>query len=452
MKNNTVKKGQSTFLDPNEVEKISTSILDIAKSMGASSTEVSVSFDKGLNIASRLGDVETIEFNQDKSVALTVYFGQRRGSATSSDTSYASLKQLVSRACDIAKVSDPDPCFGLAETPLIATNFPDLALHFDWDINVPDAIDLAKECELLALNADKRIVNSDGCNVATYQSLCAYANSNGFYHHFNASRHSKSCVLLAKDSDGLKRDYDYTIARDPKHLLNNKALADSAVEKTLSRLNAQKLSTRTCPVIFSNNVSSSLLAAFISGISGGNIYRRSSFLLDKIGQKIFPSAYSIYESPYEVGALGSAAYDSEGVQTRENRFVDSGILNHYALGCYSARRLKLETTANSGGVHNLAISHDDMSLTTLLNEMGTGLLVTSLMGSSVNMITGDYSRGASGFWVENGEIQYAVEEITIASNLLDMFSSIQRIGNDIDSRKSTKCGSILIPSMTIAGK
>ncbi len=444
--------GQSTFLNSVEIEKISNEILDIAKSMGASSSELSIQFNKGINVATRLKEVETIEFNQDKHIALTLYYGERRGSATSSDPSISSLKQLVSHAADIAKVSDPDPCFGLAEEKLLATNLPDLNLNFEWNIDTQKAIDEAKACETIALNLDKRIINSDGANISSHQFLSAYANSHGFYHHYYSSRHSKSCVLLAEDGEGLKRDYDYSVARDPKYLCSNDFLANSAVKKTLARLGARKISTRTCPVIFSNDISSSLLSSLISAISGGNIYRRSSFLLDKVGEQIFPSKYSVSESPYDMGGLGSSSYDAEGVQTRNNIFIKNGILNHYALGSYSARRLGLKTTANSGGVHNLSISHDDISFKELLFKMGSGLLVTSLMGSSINMITGDYSRGASGFWVEDGEIAYAVDEITIASNFIDMFSTITGISSDIDPRKATKCGSILIPAMTIAGK
>ncbi len=443
---------QSNFLNCKEVENITESLLSMAKSNGATSCEVAVNFDKGLSVTTRLGEVETVEFNQDKNFSITVYFGQRRGSATSSDTTISSLKQLVDRACDIAKVSDEDLCFGLAEERLLAKDFPELKLQYDWQLEVEEAVESAKQCELMALDLDSKIVNSDGSNVSSYQFLCAYANSTGFNHSFTASRHSKSCILLAKDLEGLKRDYDYTTARDPSQLVDNKILAEQAVARTISRMNPQKLTSRSCPVIFSNEVSSSLLGAFISAISGGSLYRRSSFLLDSIGKQIFPKRYNIEESPYNIGALGSSAYDGEGVQTRNNRFIEEGIIQQYVLGSYSARRLGLETTANAGGVHNLSINDDGCTEQELLQEMGTGLLVTSLMGSAVNMVTGDYSRGASGFWIENGQRQYPVEEITIASNFLDMFSSIQMIANNIDIRKSTKCGSILIPKMTIAGK
>lgn len=443
---------QSTFLNSAEVENVSNQVIDIAKSLGATSCEVSVHLNKGLNVASRLREVDTIEFNQNKHVALTVYFDKQRGCATGSDTSLASLEQLVKHASDIAKVSDPDPCFGLPDKSQLATNLPDLKLNFEWNIEPQQAIDAAIECESLALNQDKRIVNSDGANVSSNQYLTAYANSAGFYHHLYSTRHSKSCVLLAEDQTGLKRDYEYTIARDPNNLFSNDFLANSAVNKTLVRLNPQKLKTQTCAVIFSNDISNSLLSTFISAISGGNIYRKSSFLLDKVGQIIFPTKYTMAESPYIIGGLSSSAYDSDGVQTRNNKFIEDGVLQHYVLGTYSARRLNLETTANSGGVHNLSITNDDISQAELLAQMGTGLLVTSLMGSSINMLTGDYSRGASGFWIENGVIAYPVDEITIAGNLMEMYGNIVAIANDNDLRKSTQCGSILISEMTVAGK
>lgn len=452
MNHSIAQSNHCTFLNPVEVEQISNEVIDLAKAAGATSTEVSVQLNKGINVATRLEEVETIEFNQDKQIALTVYIGNRRGTATSSDPSHPSLKKLVQHAADIAKVSDPDPCFGLADKSLLAINFPELDLYHPWNIEVKDAIELAKHCESIALGIDKRIVNSDGCNLSTHQFLTSYANSNGFNHHYFSSRHSQSCVLLAQDSKGLKRDYDYTLARDPKKLLDQRLLANNAVKKTLARLDAHKLSTRSCPVIFSSDISNSLLSALISAVSGGNIYRRSSFLLDKIGHQIFPQKYSISESPYMVGGLSSSAYDGDGVQTRNNVFIKNGVLQHYALGCYSARRLKLETTANSGGVHNLSINHDNLTLDELFAQMGTGLFVTSLMGSSINMLTGDYSRGASGFWIEDGKIAYAVDEITVASNFMDMFANIEGIASDVDIRKSTKCGSVLIGKMTVAGK
>lgn len=452
MEKNTLEHKSSDFLDPDKVEEISSTILEMAQKKGASQAEVSVNFDKGFSVSTRLEEVETVEFNQDKSFSVTVYFGNRRGGATSSDTSLSSLKQLVDRACDIAKASDEDPCFGLAEPELLATNFPDLQLDYPWMIDAQQAIELAKECEHIALNKDSRIVNSDGCSISSYQFLRSYATSTGFNHSFRASRHSKSCVLLAKDSQGLKQDYDYTTARDPQKLLANELLAEKATERTLARLNAQKISTQKCPVIFAHDVSNTVLGSFISAISGSNIYQKSSFLLDQIGKQIFPSKYHIQEKPYEIGALGSSAYDLEGVQTRNNCFVESGILQHYLLDCYSARRLDLSTTANAGGVHNLSITDDGCNFDELLQEMGTGLVVTSLMGSAISLVTGDYSRGASGFWVEGGKVQYPVDEITIASNLRDMFSNILMIANDVDPRKSTKCGSILISEMMVAGK
>lgn len=451
MEKNTIESKSSEFLNQAEVENIAQQLLALAKSNGASQVEVAVNFDKGLSVSTRLADVETVEFNQDKSFAVTVYFGKRRGGATSSDTTPQSLKQLVERACDIAKHSDEDQCFGLAEAGELATEFPELDLDHGWPIDVQQAISIAKDCEQLALDQDQRIINSDGCNVSTYRFLRSYANSHGFSHSFTASRHSKSCILLAKDQEGLKRDYDYTTARDPQNLVENLSLAQSAVSRTLSRLNPRKLSTRKCPVIFSSDVSNTILSAFMSAISGSSIYRKSSFLLDMVGQQILPKKYNIGEEPYLIGGLGSASYDLDGVQTRANQFIKHGQLQHYMLDTYSARRLKLNTTANAGGVHNLFINNDGGSFESLLSEMGSGLLVTSLMGSAVNLVTGDYSRGASGFWIEDGQIQYPVDEVTVASNLADMFMNIEKVASDEDKRKSTRCGSMLISKMTVAG-
>ncbi len=427
-------------------------ILALAKDKGATQAEVALSYDKGLSVTTRLREVETVEFNQDKGVGVTVYVGQRRASVSSSDTSKAAIEKVVERALEIAKVSDEDKCYGLADKELLSDTYPSLDLYHPWDMDALKAIELAKECEDIALTQDKRIVNSEGSSVGSYQFLRFYANTNGFHGCYTTTRHTRSCVLLGEDAKGLQRDYDYTTARNSDDLCNSQTLAQNAVDKTLKRLNAQKITTRKAPVIFKNDVSSTILSALISAISGGNIYRRSSFLLDHIDKTIFPSRYDVYEEPHLPGALGSAPYDGEGVLTRNNRFVEAGVLKSYCLGSYSARRLGLQTTANAGGVHNLAIKHDDLSFDEMLKKMDTGLVVTELMGQGTNIVTGDYSRGAQGFWVENGEIQFPVEEITIASNLKDMFSHIVAIGNDIDRRKATRCGSILLEEMTIAGQ
>ena len=426
--------------------------LAFAKEMGATNAEVALNNDKGLSVTARLGEVETVEFNQDKSMGITVYRGNRRGSASSSDISDEAVRKAVSHALDIAEVSDEDKCFGLADASLMPNDYPELSLYHPWSLSANEAIELAKVCEAKAIEFDKRIENSEGASISSHDFLRVYANTHGFIGSYQASRHSLSCVLIASDSKGMQRDYDYTTARDPLELLSAEELGTSAAEKTLARLNAQKLETCKAPVLFASDVSSSLLGALVSAVSGNNLYRRSSFLIDKRGKQVFAKGYDIFEQPHLLKGLGSAPYDSEGVLTRENVFVRDGVLESYVLGSYSARRLGLETTANSGGVHNLTISDDGLSFDELIVKMDKGLVVTELMGQGVNLVTGDYSRGASGFWVEGGKIQFSVDEITIAGNLAEMFQNIVAVGSDIDKRKATRCGSVLIESMTIAGE
>jgi len=434
------------------LKEITKKVLAKAKELGASDAEVAASVDKGLSVTTRLKEVETLEYNQDKGLGITVYVGQRRGSVSSSDTSDTSIDALVQRAVELAKVSDEDNCFGLAEKALLTQEYPELDLYHPVMMDGAEAIAIAKDLETKALDKDKRIVNSEGASFGTYQFLRVYAHTHDFLGGYQATRHTKSCVLLAQCEDGgLERDYDYSTARDFDQLTSNQDLADSAVANTLKRVNAKKINTGEYPVIFTSDVSSSLLGTLVSAISGGAIYRRSSFLLDHIGQAVLPERYEVFEKPHVKGALGSAPYDGEGVLTRNNTFVHQGVLQSYVLGSYSARRLGLETTANAGGVHNLTISNDGLSFAELVKDMNEGLIVTELMGQGVNVVTGNYSRGASGFWVENGEIQFPVHEITVASNLKDMLLGIRSIADDEDTRKATNCGSMLIDKMTVAG-
>lgn len=442
-----------------QVEKELACLKDIAKKVlamsqkkGATHAEVALSADKGLSVTTRLLEVETLEFNQDKGVGLTVYLGHRRGSVSSSDTSDSALEEAVQHAIDIAKVSDEDPCFGLADKSLLSQQYSDLDLYHPWDLAADEAIAQAKECENIALKTDKRIVNSEGVSVGSYQFLRVYANTHDFIGGYSTTRHTKSCVLLAEDQVGMQRDYDYTTARAKEDLDSAATLAKNAIDKTVKRLHAKPIKTQKTPVIFSSDVSSSLLSALISAVSGGSIYRRASFLLDKIGEAILPDKYDICEWPHKQKALGSAPYDGDGVITRNNYFVKRGELNSYVLGSYSARRLGLETTANAGGVHNLTINNDGLKLDALLKKMDKGVLITELMGHGINLVTGDYSRGLSGFWVENGEIQHPVEGITVAGNLSEIFKGIVAISSDEDPRKGTQCGSMLIDEMTIAGE
>ena len=435
-----------------ELTRLMNDVLQLAKKEGATDAAVAVNNDRGFSVDVRMGEVDTVAFSEDKGVGLTVYIGQRKGSASSTDTSPAALESLVKAACDIAKVSAADPCFGLADKELMTKNHPDLDLFHPWDINPQQAIEMALKCESYALSLDKRIANSDGVNVSSYQSHHGYANTSGGEGFIQSTRHSISCSLIAKDGEKMQRDYDYTTVRNAEDLADINSIAKNAAERAISRLDSKQIETQTTPVIFSSRVSSSLLASFINAISGSNLYRKNSFLLDSIGQQIFPEFVRIYEQPHLKGALGSASFDGEGVPTRPNLLVEKGCLQQYVLGSYSARRMGLKTTANSDGVHNLTLDPNAGDLTELLKTMGKGLLVTELMGQGVNGITGDYSRGASGYWVEDGIIQYPVDEITIAGNLKEMFHMILAVGNDVNPNISTRCGSILIEKMMVAGK
>lgn len=431
--------------------KLMHEVITRAKAKGATDAIVSVNQDTGFSVDVRMGEVETVSFNEDKGVSLTVYMGHQKGNASSTDTSADALDHLVEAACDIAKVSAEDPCFGLPDAEFLTNNYPNLDLYHPWSIKPQEAIELALHCEKLALAMDKRISNSDGVSVSTHAFCNAFANTKGGEGIIQSTRHSMSCALVAKENKGMQRDYDYTTSRFFEGLIPIEQLAESVVKRTTSRLGAKKINTQKVPVLFSSRISSGLLSSFINAISGGNLYRKHSFLLDHLDKMVFPKGFKIYEQPHLLKALGSSPFDGEGVPTRNNIFVEDGILKQYVLGSYSARRLGLKTTANSGGVHNLTIDPTDLGLMELIKKMDKGLLVTELMGQGVNGLTGDYSRGASGFWVENGEIQYPVEEITIASNLKTMFLGMVAVGNDINPNYSTRCGSILVDEMMLAG-
>ncbi|KTD51172.1 metalloprotease PmbA [Legionella quateirensis] len=435
-----------------ELTQLMNQVLEIAKQKGATDAAVAVNNDRGFSVDVRMGEVETVAFSEDKGVGLTVYIGQRKGGASSTDTSPAALESLVQAACDIARVSAADPCFGLADRELMTKKHPDLDLFHPWDVTPQQAIEIALKCEKYALSLDKRIVNSDGVSVSSYESHHAYANTNGGEGYIHSTRHSISCSVIAKEGEEMQRDYDYTTVRNAADLVDTDLIARNAVERALSRLGSRQIETQTTPVIFSSRVSSGLISSFVSAISGSNLYRKNSFLLDSIGQQIFPEYIRIYEQPHIPGALGSSPFDGEGVPTRPNILVDKGRIVQYVLGSYSARRMGLKTTANSDGVHNLTVDPTAGGLPELLKTMNKGLLVTELMGQGVNGITGDYSRGASGYWVENGEIQFPVDEVTIAGNLKEMFHMIRAVGNDINPNIPTRCGSILIEKMMVAGK
>lgn len=427
-------------------------ILQEAKQQGATSAEVSVSVNKGFAVTARMREIETVEYNQDKNIEITVYFGQRCGLASLSDVRIEAIRSAVQAACHIARFTDEDMYSGLADPALLSPNYPQIDMYTPWNISVTDAIDMALECEAIGLDKDKRICNSEGVTVGTIEVWNAYGNSHGFIGVFPVTRHEISSALIAKKGDDMQRDYSYTVASDPGLLDSIQTVAKQAVERTVRRLGAKRLSTRQVPVLFAAEQARGLIGHFISAISGGNIYRKSSFLVDHIGQAVFPKHITLDERPFLPKKLGSCPFDDDGLVTRPNVFVKEGVLQSYVLSVYSAKKLGLQPTANSGGVHNLFISTGQNGFDGMLKRLDTGLLVTELMGDAVSIITGDYSRGASGFWVERGEIQYPVEEITIAGRLQDMYGNLVEVGNDVDPRGNIQTGSVLLESMMIAGE
>ncbi|MDD4882499.1 MAG: metalloprotease PmbA, partial [Gallionellaceae bacterium] len=405
----------------------------------------------GQSVNVRKGEVETIECNKDKGIGVTTYVGQRRGHASTSDFSRDALSRAVDKALAIARFTAEDDCAGLADADLLARDIPDLDLHFAWDITVEAATELARACESAALAVDPRITNSEGAGVSVQESQFVYANSLGFMGGYPTSRHGISCAVIAEDDSGMQRDYWYTTARAAADMDPVEAVGRRAGERTVRRLNARKLDTRQCPVLFEAPIATGLIASYISAVSGGHLYRKSSFLLDSLGKQVFPGFMQIQERPFIKKGLASSPFDSEGVATRDRDVVKDGVVEGYFLSSYSARKLAMQSTGNAGGNHNLIVPSTGESFDELLKKMGTGLLVTELLGHGLNMVTGDYSRGVAGFWVEDGELAYPVEEITVAGNLKDMLMGIQAIGTDIEVRGSRQVGSILIDRMTLAG-
>ncbi len=430
---------------------ISQRLLERARAMGASQAEVSCSEERGLDVNVRLGEVETVESTRDRGIAVTVYFGQRKGSASTADLQESSLEATVAQACAIARHTEDDPAAGLADPTLMAREFPDLDGWHPWALRAEEALDLALACEAAGREADGRISNSDGASAATAQSLSVYANSHGFIGRDRSSHHSIGCALIAGQGDGMQRDGWYSSAIARSDLEAPEAIGRRAAERTLARLQPRSLPTGEVPVLFSAEVARSLIGHLLGAVSGGALYRRASFLLDSAGTQLFPDWFAIDELPLLQRGLRSSAFDGEGVATRNSALVSGGVLQRYILGSYSARRLGLQTTANAGGVHNLQVTANAGDLRSMARTMGRGLLVTELMGQGVNNITGDYSRGAGGFWVENGEITYPVDGVTIAGNLKEMFASIEAVGNDVDLRSHVRTGSILVGKMTVAG-
>jgi PmbA protein len=426
-------------------------VIEHAARQGATAADTEISEGVGQSVSVRQGEIETIEYNKDKGAGVTVYIGQRRGHASTSDLSEGALKSAVEKALTIARYTAEDEAAGLPDADRLAQDVPDLDLYHPWALTVEEAAERAKTCEAAALAVDKRLTNSEGAGVSLHTSHFIFANSLGFCNGYAGSRHGMSVAVIGEDKGAMQRDYWYTSARNAAALESAEAVGRIAGTRTVRRLNGRKLDTRTCPVIFEAPIATGLIGNFVAAVSGGSLYRKSSFLLDSLGQQVFAPRVQIREQPFLPSGLGSAPFDSEGVACLERDIVKDGVLQGYFLSTYSAKKLGMKTTGNAGGSHNLIVTPGEHDLDGLLKQMGTGLLVTELLGHGANMVTGDYSRGAAGFWVENGEIQYPVEEVTIAGNLAEMFKGIVDIGRDIEKRGSKQVGSILLDHMTVAG-
>jgi PmbA protein len=441
----------SSSAKSSDLNQLAADIIAYARKRGATASACDVSEGLGKTISVRQGAIETIEYNRDKGLSVTVFLGQKRGNASTSDFSPQAVRDTVDAALNIARFTAEDDCAGLPEKNMLATEFPDLDLYHPWQLSVEQAIELACECEEAAFKADKRIVNSEGASVNVNESNFIHANSLGFSGGYPASRHSVSCSVIGGKGDGMQRDYWYSVARDAKEILRVDEIGRIASERTVRRLKARKLPTMQCPVLFEAPVASSLFGHFVHAVSGGSLYRKSSFLLGQLERQVFSQVVQVEDVPNIPRGLASSPFDDEGVRTRPRTIVEAGSLKAYFLGSYSARKLGLQTTGNAGGTHNLIIRPGESDFAGLLGKMQRGLVVTELLGHGVNPVTGDYSRGAAGFWVEHGEIQYPVEEITIAGNLKEMYKNIVAVGNDVLEQGSRRCGSILVERMSVAG-
>jgi len=427
-------------------------VLDEAKRGGATACETDVSEGFGQSVTVRRQEVETIEYNRDKGIGVTVYLGQRRGHASTSDFSDEAVKSTVEAALSIARFTAEDDCAGLPDAALLARDVKDPGLCYPWRIPVEEAIVIARRCEQAALDVSPMITNTEGASVSMHQSHFVSANSLGFMDGYATSRHYISCCAIAGEGDDMQRDDWYSGQRDPLDLAAPEAIGDYAARRTLARLGARKLKTRKVPVLLEAPLATGLIGSFVHAASGGALYRKSSFLVDALGKQIFPDFVRISERPYMLKGLASSPFDDDGVATRDREVVEDGVLQGYFLSTYSARKLGMQTTGNAGGSHNLLVEPGAHDFEGLLKEMGTGLLVTEVLGHGINYVNGDYSRGAAGYWVEDGRIAYPVHEVTIAGNLRDMFKGIVAIGNDVVVRGSKQCGSILIDRMTVAGQ
>ena len=437
-----------------ELKDVVSRALDSARRAGATQAEADASLQQGLSVSVRLGEVETVEYQRDRALGITVYFGHRKGSASTGDLSAQSVEDMVAKACAIARHTAEDECAGLADPALLQTEFRDLQLDFPWELPADAAVELARECEAAGRAVDARLSNSEGASVSSQRGVRVYGNTHGFLAGDCGTSHSLSCVLLAQSGEDMQRDYWYTSARDPRDLEAAELVGRRAGERAIARLGARRLSTGPAQVIFAPEVARGFIGHFVGAIRGSAQYRKATFLLGAAGERIFPEWVQMHERPHLLKGVASSNFDSEGVRTVDRELVRNGVVDGYLLGSYSARKLGLVSTGHAGGLHNLMVdaSVDQPDQATLLRRMGRGLLVTELMGQGVNGVTGDYSRGATGFWVEGGEIAYPVHEVTIAGNLKNLFAGMQAIGSDVDARGGVRVGSIWIGEFTIAGE
>jgi PmbA protein len=436
-----------------ELSDVISMALAEARAAGATQAEADCSLQQGLNVTVRLGEVETIEYQRDRALGITVYFNGAKGSASSADLRPEAVKQIVAKACSIARHTSRDEFAGLADPADMAREIPDLDLYYPWELTPEQAIDMARDCEAAGMAVDRRITNSEGATLSTHRGVRVYGNTHGFLAGYPSSSHSISCVLLAQDEEGMQRDYWYTAARAPSELDDLAQVGRRAGERAVARLGARQLSTRKAPVLFAADMARGFFGHLVSAVRGSSQYRKSSFLLDSAGEQLLPDFLQMNERPHLRRALASSPFDAEGVTTRDRQLVTNGVLQGYVLGSYSARKLGLKTTGNAGGIHNLLVESSAglFSPEQMLRQLDRGLYVTEMMGQGVNGVTGDYSRGASGFWIEGGAIAYPVHEVTIAGNLRQMYRNVRALGDDVDTHGAIRTGSALVDELTIAG-
>jgi PmbA protein len=436
-----------------ELRDIVAFALQEARTAGASQAEADVSLQQGLNVTVRLGEVETIEYQRDRGLGITVYFNGAKGSASSADLRPEAVRAMVAKACSIATFTARDEFAGLADAADMARDLPDLDLHHPWALTPEGAIEMATACEAAGMTVDPRLTNSEGASVSTHRGVRVYGNSHGFLAGYPSTSHSISCVLLAQDGDDMQRDYWYTSSRAPEGLDDLAQVGRRAGQRAIARLGARQISTRKAPVLFAADVARGFFGHLVAAVRGSSQYRKSSFLLDAAGSQVLPDFVQMQERPHLPRAMASSPFDAEGVTTRDRELVRDGVLQGYVLGSYSARKLGLHTTGNAGGIHNLLVTSAMglLDLPAMFARMGSGLYVTELMGQGVNGVTGDYSRGATGFWVENGELAYPVHEVTVAGNLKAMYRGVQALGSDIDILGAIRTGAVLVDEVTIAG-